>query len=174
MHNQHTLNKHRKKHIMSQRENHGQDEAKAQANSIIRMVAALECDYERLEELQEMNRGDGLRIHEQEELAQLEIDANGNASDDRAREAITEDALDVQVRAGWHSPGEEVEADEFMILLCTGGPAVRIMGELDEYMQPCRAWIEHQDWSTPWTMLDSEYIDQATLLTYCRQFYFGE
>jgi len=34
------------------KDNHGQDQAAAQANSIITMVAALNCDYERLEELQ--------------------------------------------------------------------------------------------------------------------------
>ncbi len=39
-------------------------------------------------------------------------------------------------------------------------------------MDPCRAWLEYQDWGTPWTQFfDAE---QDTLLTYCRQFYFGE
>ena len=43
--------------------------------------------------------------------------------------------------------------EEFEILLCTGGPACRIVGDLDESCQPSSARIEHQDWGTPWTEL---------------------
>jgi hypothetical protein len=42
---------------------------------------------------------------------------------------------------------------EFMILLCTGGPAVRIRGELDRYSEPEKPRIEYQDWFTPWQTL---------------------
>lgn len=73
-----------------------------------------------------------------------------DAQDD-ARQVITEDALSVQVRSDWHNPGEDSEASEFMILLCTGGPAVRIIGELSEYKEPESARLEYQDWGTPWT-----------------------
>ena len=103
-----------------------EDQAKAQYESICEMVAALECDYERL-----------------------------------------------QVRSGWRAPGDDApEPEEFYILLCTGGPAVRIRGELDPRGEPTRAWIEYQDWFEPW----KQYFDtdQATLLVYCRCFYFGE
>jgi hypothetical protein len=47
------------------------------------------------------------------------------------------------------------------------------MGELDQYLQPCRAWIEYQDWGTPWTEAPG-IISQDVLLQYCHQFYFGE
>ena len=49
----------------------------------------------------------------------------------------------------------------------------RIMGELDEHKQPSRAWLERQDWGTPWT---HHYVKDfgVTLLTFCQQFYFGE
>ena len=65
-----------------------------------------------------------------------------------------------------------MEAAEFCILLTTGGPAVRIRGELDEYNEPRRAWLEVQDWFLPWT----EYVcaDSDVLLNYARCFYFGE
>jgi hypothetical protein len=75
------------------------------------------------------------------------------------------------------------EAEEFNILLATGGPAVRIVGELDQG-EPSRAWLEVQDWFTPWTeyvgttsksdpgMLENQ-ASQDVLLTYARQFYFG-
>ncbi len=42
-------------------------------------------------------------------------------------------------------------AEVFQLLLCTGGPAVRIIGELDQFRRPIAARIEHQDWFRPWT-----------------------
>lgn len=189
---------------MTNQNGNAKDQAIAQYNSIAAMVAALNVDYDRLESLREereelgsaitdandaldgtLENHDALVAAEQaltdwdnsadgEELASLEAEAGENTDEDRAREAIQHDALDVQVREDWKNPGEESKPSEFMILLCTGGPAVRVMGDLDDYMTPCRAYIEYQDWGTPWTMLDSSYVDQATLLEYCQQFYFGE
>lgn len=106
------------------------------------------------------------------ELASLLAEAGDCEDEDEARERIQEDPLEVQVRGGWHTPGEESEDEEFYILLCTGGPAVRIRGELGEHNRPTRAWIEYQDWGTPWTRFFD--ADQATLLAYCEQFYFEE
>ncbi|MFZ3215661.1 MAG: hypothetical protein WA192_06340 [Candidatus Acidiferrales bacterium] len=96
-----------------------------------------------------------------------------------AERAIQEDALSVQVRSGWYNPGDSEGAKpaEYEILLCTGGPAVRIIGELNEYMEPDSARIEVQDWFQPWTEL-RHYTENKDalqiLLTYARQFYFGE
>ena len=58
------------------------------------------------------------------------------------------------------------------LLLTTGGPAVQIVGELDENQEPKNARLMVQDWFTPWT----EYVeaDHDVLLDYCRVFYFGE
>ena len=89
--------------------------------------------------------------------------------------AISEDPLEVAVRAGWHNPGEGVDMDlEYKILLCTGGPAVRIIGGLDQWKQPDSVQIEYQDWGTPWTKLWTSAEEDEALLTYTRQFYFGE
>ena len=60
----------------------------------------------------------------QEELAEYH-------DEEAARDAIVEDPLSLEVRCGWHSPGETGDAEEFRLLLGTGGPAVRIIGELD-------------------------------------------
>ena len=103
------------------------------------------------------------------------------ADNDKAREdaeqTIHEDPLSVEVRSLWYDPCAK-DADkapgEFTILLCTGGPAVRIIGDLDQYGQPERARIEHQDWGTPWTEYRINAEDEEVLLTYCQQFYFGE
>jgi len=100
---------------------------------------------------------------------------------DEARQRIEEDALSVQVRSGWHSPGdtEASKPEEYEILLCTGGPACRIIGELDQYMQPCTARLEVQDWFTPWTEMrplvgPDDYNSEPTLLAYASVFWFGE
>lgn len=162
----------------------------AGALSIAAMVAALNCDFDRLEELREeaeTHRATIARYAEKmddwqanadaqaalEELADLEEQAGDHDSEDDAREAIQDDPLSVQVRSGWCSPGEEMDAEDFEILLTTGGPALRIVGELDQYKQPCRAWLEYQDWFTPWTEYHGNGVSNDDLLTYCQQFYFG-
>lgn len=89
-----------------------------------------------------------------------------------ARERIQGDALEVAVRSGWYSPGsDDNDPQEFFILLCTGGPACRIRGELNQHGEPDRAWLEYQDWGTPWTKYFD--ADQDVLLAYSRQFCFG-
>lgn len=165
-------------------ENHGLEQAKAQYSSICEMAAALDVDYDRLEELRtsaqaaDANPDDPddfppLDDADQEEYEQLQAAAGDCENRDAARDRIQEDPLTVEVRSGWNTPGDhDMRAEEFQILLCTGGPAVRIMGELDEHGQPTRAWMEYSDWYKPWTQFFG--ASQDTLLTYCREFYFGE
>lgn len=113
-------------------------------------------------------------------LSDLDWDAE-TGTPENLQEAITDYAngmpLSVLVRSGWHSPGETFESAEFEILLSTGGPACRILGELDRgevaWQAGCRPTIQHQDWGTPWT--DSPYnVDINALQWFCEQFYFGE
>ena len=110
------------------------------------------------------------------ELIERYEEATENKQDDEAdriREEIESDPLEVLIRSAWHQPGCEELADEFYILLCTGGPAVRIIGELDEHLEPYKARIEVQDWFTPWTEHHPDGFNEETLLEYCRCFYFG-
>ena len=113
-------------------------------------------------------------------LQDLAWDIEG-ATADSLQEAIREYAqempLTVLVRSGWHFPGEDADSEEFEILLSTGGPACRIIGELDggsvAWQSGCRPVMQHQDWFKPWT--ESSYaIDTNALLWFCEQFYFGE
>lgn len=104
-----------------------------------------------------------------EMIAALDGDDNENA-----QETIQQDPLSVEVREPWHAPGESPKPDEFCILLCTGGPAVRIVGDLDEDGQPYRPRLQHQDWGTPWTEYFPDELGREALLDYCRCFYFGE
>ena len=166
------------------------EQARAQVESIAAMVAALECDYARLDELRdekesftrdrmetpELNRACAEYEWAQEfpdeasELAELEAAAGNCTSEDEAREAIEQGPLAVEVRSNWHAPGEPGEPEEFRIVLCTGGPHVEIVGDLDRG-EPSRPRILYRDWGTSGELFD---FDREAVLTYCRVFYFGE
>lgn len=109
---------------------------------------------------------------EQKELDELEESAGDCEDEDAARQRIEEDPLSIEVRGGWHSPGEDDDgAAEFRIVLCTGGPHVELVGDLDEHCQPDRVRVLYSDWGTSGELFD---FDRETVLTYCRTFYFGE
>jgi hypothetical protein len=97
---------------------------------------------------------------------------------DDARKRIYEDALSVEVRSGWYLPGSSDKdaraPEEYRILLCTGGPAVQIVGKLNDYGEPETAELQHQDWFKPWTRFPTSLADEEILLSYARCFYFGE
>lgn len=112
--------------------------------------------------------GNMLTDDEATELAELEEQAGECNSEDDAIERIDQDPLEICVRSGWHHIGDDMVPEEFVILLCTGGPAVRIHGELDQYGEPCRVWVEYQDWGTPWTELVG-LGDAYDLLTYAQR-----
>jgi len=117
------------------------DQARAQLDSIIELVKALE-------------KGE---------------DVDGQDP----QEAIREDPLSIQVRSNWHAPGDEARAGEYEILLCTGGPACRIVGDLNEHQEPESASIEYQDWFTPWESYPINSDEVKALLAYAGQFYYG-
>ena len=141
-------------------------------DSITQMVERLDPDFwERLEELRDMED----RAPEDEaELARMEAIREHCDNEDDARDAILEDALSVEVRSDWHTPGDPSEAAEYCILLSTGGPAVRIIGDLDQWKQPTSATLQVQNWGTPWTDYREHVADEDTLLQYVGCFYFGE
>lgn len=129
-----------------EKENHALEQAKAQLKSVRGMVAALRMAR---------HRGD-------------------DDATEKAREVINEDALSVDVRTGWQSIGDKMRPEEYRILLCTGGPAVQIIGELNHYNEPHTARIQYQDWFTGWSDLNIRESDESALLEYASQFYFGE
>jgi hypothetical protein len=87
---------------------------------------------------------------------------------------VSEDPLSVEVRSDWHTPGWDSGATEYAILLSTGGPACRIIGDLDSYGQPCSATLQFQDWYQPWQDSPSADYDEDALIWYAQQFYYGE
>ena len=152
------------------------DQARSQLDSIVEMVKRLEhvreCDGEDCK-LSDKEILEGINIYFKDGMAASEEDRESYHNKDDALQQIAEDPLSVQVRSGWANSPEEMEAEEFAILLCTGGPAVRIIGGLDRN-EPASAKIEYQDWFTPWeALLPLEDEEHEALLTYARQFYFG-
>jgi len=160
----------------------------AALDSIREMVAALEADRERLEELrderdgweretdeddnetgpetwEEANPEDAAKLAELIEAVTLDGE---EVDEDEARQRIEEDALSVEVRSGWTTPGEELKPSEYCLLLTTGGPAVRIVGSLEDG-EPDDATLEVQDWGTPWTF----HSRDECLLAYARCFCFA-
>jgi hypothetical protein len=106
------------------------------------------------------------------------VNALENAPDDETREKALEDIqndpLSVEVRSGWAGRKEDFEAEEFRIVLCTGGPHVELRGELDKYNQPEKVELYCCDWFLGNKPVWFEGIDRDKLLTYCQQFYFGD
>jgi hypothetical protein len=90
---------------------------------------------------------------------------------DAIEQSCQESPLAVDVRSGWGRPGE-LEPEEFQILLSTGGPALRIVGDLANG-EPDRSRIEHQDWGTPWTEWRRD-VDGEALAWFASLFWFGE
>lgn len=164
------------------------DEIGKGALSAIRcMVDALECDYDRLEELKdersEWVSNDGGDDDEQErtvadwanefpdeaaELAELEADAGDCSDADDARQRIEEDPLSIEYRSDWQDNKDELVASEVCILLTTGGPAVRIIADLEDGTISSPR-LEVQDWGTPWTHYYEEGVADV-LQAYCEVF----
>lgn len=102
-----------------------------------------------------------------------------------ARRWIEEDALSVEVRSGWELPSAFRETSdkhgfptlrpaEYCVLLCTGGPACRIVGELDANCEPETARMQVQDWFQPWTDFEPKDFAEDVLLAYAGAFWYGE
>ena len=99
-------------------------------------------------------------------------------------ERAREEALSVEFRSGWHSSTEDMQPEEFKILLSWGGPACQIIGKLNEYREPTDIEIQYQDWGTCWEslQLNSHYADKSPNITsdyealewFCNCFYFGQ
>ncbi len=99
-------------------------------------------------------------------------ESNDYNQQDELRESILNSALSVEFRSGWATFKEDFEAEEFKILLTWGGPALRIIGELDNY-GPVNPKLQYQDWGTPWTDFEITEDQKEALNWFCNCFYFG-
>lgn len=98
---------------------------------------------------------------------------------------LREQPASIQVRSGWHdaisqrpsgalySPSD-FKAEEFKIELSGGGPATRIIGELDEDGDVWSVQPQHQNWGTPWTDLILDKEQTTAVKWFASLFYYGE
>ena len=92
---------------------------------------------------------------------------------EETKESILNSALSVEFRSGWYSSlDDELVPEEFKILLSWGGPALRIIGELENFI-PVNPKLQFQDWGTLWTDLEITEDQQNALDWFCNCFYFG-
>jgi len=141
-------------------------------SSIAEMLAAVNVDFDRLSELRDDYESNQLDFSEDDakELANLKEAAGGCEDKEQAQQRIEEDPLSIEL-GGWWIPSSSPRATEYRILLTSGGPAVRIVGELGWFHEPTTAKLEVQDWFKPWT----EYrCEESVLLEYVAQLYLGE
>ena len=91
------------------------------------------------------------------------------------RDRLMESPLAVEIRRGWCAVGhlECHDEAEYRILLTTGGPALRVVGKLQNG-NPYSAALEYQDWGTPWTAYRVAEHDEKRLVEFASLFYYGD
>lgn len=179
---------------MEEKNARAREQARAQYEFIEGLIRAYDVEWDRLGELREARDDfveDRLREIEGEtkelaiaswrelnpddaqELEELEKIAGEYDSQAEVYQMIKDDPLEVSVRSGWGSPYETLEPEEYRILLCTGGPAVQITGDLGgRWHEPQTARLEFQDWFTWWEEF-SDGVDESVLLRYASFFLEG-
>src|SRR5215831_21112698 len=95
-----------------------------------------------------------------------------DGDDSETLEEIYSNVLEVSVRSDWQARGSLFEPNEYRLLLCWGGPSVRVIGELDGGADPVTAHLEYQDWFTPWRELPTSAEETEALVDYARFFHF--
>jgi hypothetical protein len=131
------------------------NQAKAHVKSIVSLIQCLNWDW------------DG---HDVEDELPHPLDYQ---SREEVEQAIQEKPLSVEVREHWHAVGEKVEAVEFRILLCWGGPSVEIRGVLGLHGHPENVKVFYAEWGDSGEYVLSEEEREA-VEQFCQQFYFGE
>lgn len=111
--------------------------------------------------------GDDCDLSDQDIIDAIEeLDRERYHDEDDSWANIQEYPLSICVRSGWTPVGQKLEAAEYEILLSTGGPATRIVGNLNQYDEPSSATLEYQDWGTPWTYYAMSGTDRGENLKY--------
>ena len=105
----------------------------------------------------------------------LDHDGEAHTDPDDLRDRLMGQALEIGVRSDWVDPMRGTfEPTEYLLLLTTGGPALRITGELDISNEPATLRLQHQDWGTAWTDYPLDDAEQQDLLQFANLFVFGE
>tara|TARA_Y100000401_G_C8251555_1_gene188432 strand:+ start:95 stop:517 length:423 start_codon:yes stop_codon:yes gene_type:complete len=119
-------------------------------------------------------------VKDYEEFSYLEsLNPTTNEQEKRLeeiRENVINSALSVEFRSGWYSELYDRvrigEPAEFKILISWGGPALRVIGEIEENFA-INPKLQYQGWGTPWTDFKITENQQDALNWFCNCFYFG-
>ena len=137
-----------------QDENHALNNAKGHIESIVE-------DYEKVSYLESLNP----TTQEQELIIE------------ETTQSILDSALSIEFRSGWYSSLYDRvrlgEPAEFKILLTWGGPALRIIGEIENYYA-VNPKLQYQNWFEPWIDLEITESQEKALNWFCNKFYFGD
>ena len=93
---------------------------------------------------------------------------------EEVQEEARELALSVQVQSGWQTPGQTLSPEEGCILLTTGGPALRLLVELDVDAAPCSCELQWADWGTPWQHFHLTEAEDQAMDWFAELFWYGE
>lgn len=169
-----------------------EQQAQAQVAAIVAAMTAYNCDYDRIEELVEeratwLEENPGRFLHtndprdggrwylanpdEAEELDELRLQAGEYKSQEDAEEAINETPLSIEVRSAWTTLDEgKLTPAEYRIVLCTGGPHVELVGQLDSHNEPVTVRVLYSDWGCHGQLFD---FDHDPLLEFARFFQYS-
>jgi len=107
------------------------------------------------------------------EAEPTEEDNSAYHDEDEAISSILEDPLEVLVRSEWHGMGDCFPPMQYCILLCTGGPAARITGDLSLHdRSPESCTLQYRDWFTEWEDYPLSKKEAEVILNYVKQFLF--
>jgi hypothetical protein len=104
----------------------------------------------------------------------IEFDGVKFYDEDDIRTHASEQALSLELRSDWHTPGEDMTASEFRLLLSTGGPAAQIVGKIGSWGDAEDFELQVQDWFQPWTQASLDAWQSEALEWFVSCFYFGE
>ena len=135
------------------------DDAVAQAKAQVASIVEAHKAY------MELDEGDAVSV---------EFDgATFDHSDDVADAARDNLPLSVETRSAWHGVGVKLEAAEWRILLCTGGPHVELRGDLDSHGEAAGATIYASGWFIELEPVHVFGDDQAALNWFANLFYYS-
>lgn len=150
--------------------NSSQSQARAQAQSIADLYAI----YQAFNDNDADDLPDGCEIETDEDgdLISVEYDHCDYSSTEDVIDTVKDNALSVEVRSTWTTNTESFEAEEFRIVLCTGGPHVEIRGNIGLHGQPEDPEVYSSDWFEG--LQRFPLADYDALEWFCGLFYFGE
>lgn len=134
--------------------------AQAKVEHICALVDAMQVDFDELGRMRDdYAAAEGQDEPEFDDLREIEAtlaacDLGGAADADDVYDAIQELPLSIEVRSGWHSIGEDLEAAEVRVVLTFGGPSCEIRADYDPSSGCSRPRVLWSEWGASGELVD--------------------